>query len=160
MSILNAFAVFKWRNPWRNFGFFALVGIMLLPLAVAACGGGAKKEAPAPAIPTSAVAVIETSGTPQSDPEPLTAPELPESLFLEILEPQDELVVSDPMVPVAGRTTPNAVVSVNEVSVEVDPLGNFVEVVMLEPGPNLIEVGASDLTGDQLFEILAVIYIP
>ena len=159
MSILNFRAKVESRNAWRS---LALAGFMLIALTVAACGGGSKEEPPAraPAVPTPTVAVVETSGTSQSVLEALSVPELPESLFLEIIEPQDELIVSDPMVPVVGRTTPDAVVSVNEASVEVDAQGNFVEVVTLEPGPNLIEVGASDLTGDQVSEMLAVIYIP
>ena len=85
---------------------------------------------------------------------------LPESLFLEILEPADETVVTDSTLVVVGRTTPDAVVSVAEQTVDVNAEGDFVALVTLDVGPNVIEVAASDLSGTQETSLLAVIYLP
>ena len=87
-------------------------------------------------------------------------PTLPESLFLQILEPADETVVTDSTLVVVGRTTPDAVVSVAEQTVDVNAEGDFVALVTLDPGPNVIEVAASDLSGTQETSLLAVIYLP
>ncbi len=55
---------------------------------------------------------------------------------------------------------PNSTVTVNGILVDVDADGAFTTTVILEEGPNLLEVIASDLTGEQRFAVLSVIYIP
>ncbi len=79
---------------------------------------------------------------------------------MEIVEPADESVVHETPLVVVGRTIPDAVVSVNGQTVEVNAQGGVVSLVSLEPGPNLIEVVASDLTGQQETALLTVVYIP
>ena len=83
-----------------------------------------------------------------------------ERLFIVILEPEDESVVSTETVAVRGTTTADAVVSVNGAVVEVDAQGSFEAIVTLEEGPNLIEVVASDLTGAGESRDIVVVYIP
>ena len=79
---------------------------------------------------------------------------------MEILEPADETVVTDSTLVVVGRTTPDAVVSVAEQTVDVNAEGDFVALVTLDVGPNVIEVAASDLSGTLETSLLAVIYLP
>lgn len=69
-------------------------------------------------------------------------------------------MVHDSTLVVVGRTTPDAVVSVGDQTAEVNAQGDFVALVTLESGTNLIEVAASDLTGSQESALLAIIYIP
>ncbi|MCH8992825.1 MAG: hypothetical protein IIA44_13900 [Acidobacteria bacterium] len=61
---------------------------------------------------------------------------------------------------VSGRTGTEAVVTVNGVSVLVDEVGIFVADVTLQPGPNLIDVVATDADGRILSTVIAVIYRP
>ena len=68
--------------------------------------------------------------------------------------------MSSEEIPVAGRSSPDATVSVNGVLADTDTLGNFEALLSLEEGPNLIEVIASDLAGDVRTTVLMVIYIP
>ncbi|MEE9199233.1 MAG: hypothetical protein V3U26_05495 [Dehalococcoidia bacterium] len=133
------------------------VGIVLLSglaiaLALSACGGGGKTSTATS--PTPAPTQIPPSPTPTSQ----TA--LPEELFLEVTEPSDESTVREVPLVVVGRTTPDAVISVDGQTTDVNAQGEFVALVSLEPGPNVIEVVASDLTGRQETALMAVIYIP
>ena len=81
-------------------------------------------------------------------------------LLLQISSPVDNSVVSSEEIPVAGRSSPDATVSVNGVLADTDTLGSFEALLSLEEGPNLIEVIASDLAGDVRTTVLMVIYIP
>lgn len=131
-----------------------LVALLILPAVLAACGGG---ESPPPPTPTSAPIATPT---PASTPTSIPQPALEESLFLEIIEPVNESVVSNSPVTVGGNTTPDAVVSINGEIVEVNALGEFAVSVLIDPGPNLIEVIASDIDGKQEAAILAIIFVP
>ncbi len=145
------------------------IGLLAAALFAAACSGGSKQAPVEPAQPVPAPPPVSA---PVAKPEPQqpavaavepAAPELPalsESLFLEILEPADETVVTDSTLVVVGRTTPDAVVSVAEQTVDVNAEGDFVALVTLDAGPNVIEVAASDLSGTQETFLLAVIYLP
>ncbi len=59
---------------------------------------------------------------------------------------------------VTGRTTVDALVSVNDTIAQVDEDGRFRVTVSLEEGPNFVEVVASNTAGDQASEILLIIY--
>lgn len=65
-----------------------------------------------------------------------------------------------PEVPVSGFTMPNATVTVNGVLVDVDSDGAFTTTAILEEGPNLLEIIASNLAGEERSAVLSVIYIP
>lgn len=120
-------------------GLISATGLVaLVALLIMGC-------APAPTAPTS---------------PPATPSTRPEVFFLEVREPQDESVVSVGDIRLSGATTPDAVVSVNGKIVEVDEEGNFVTMVTLEEGPNLIEVVASDFEGNEDSCILTIIYAP
>lgn len=84
------------------------------------------------------------------------------SLFLPFLllitEPENESIVFDSMLPISGRTGPNAIVSVNGRSVPVDRFGYFTSSFQLDVGPNVIDVVATNEDGQTLSKVLAVIY--
>ncbi len=146
------------------------IGFLAAALFAAACSGGSKQApvepaqpAPAPppvSAPPPEVAEPQQPAVAAVEPAASEQPVLPESLFLEILEPADETVVTDSTLVVVGRTTPDAVVSVAEQTVDVNAEGDFVALVTLDLGPNVIEVAASDLSGTQETSLLAVIYLP
>jgi bacillopeptidase F len=71
-----------------------------------------------------------------------------EALPLHLLWPQDGVNVEDGAVTVIGVTPPDAIVTVNGGVVSVDVVGVFRVVLLLEEGPNIIEVIASDLLGN------------
>ena len=165
-----------WRKTLSIVGLLALA---VVPLLAAGCTKSSpapvpqktqEAVAPDPVTPTAtSVPVPEPTATPvpvavdttpQESPEITEEIELSEELFLEVVEPADESIVEDTPLALVGRTTPDAVVSVQGETVDVGPDGQFVALVSLEPGPNVIEVVASDLTGQAETSVLAVIYIP
>lgn len=81
-------------------------------------------------------------------------------LPLTLLYPSDGLEVSEPSVPVVGLSALDAVVGINEIPTEVNELGIFSSTVILEEGPNLIEVVAADLSGNVRFQTVVVFYTP
>ena len=91
----------------------------------------------------------------------LTSLALPPQPFLLIVtEPKDQSIVSEESIRISGRTGPDAIASVNGVSVSVDQLGFFFAVVDMEPGPNIIEVVATNNDGTVLSTVIALIYRP
>ena len=96
--------------------------------------------------------------TPPPTPEPTPTPK-PE-FFLTVTQPADNSIIDADKVEVKGRTSPGAVVSVNGELAEVDEEGNFTMMVVLEEGPNIIEVIASDLEGNEESRTLVIIYAP
>lgn len=88
----------------------------------------------------------------------LALPGLP--FLLLVTEPEDQSIVSEALVRLTGRTGPEAITSVKGVSVSVDELGLFSTMVTLEPGPNIIDVVATNFDGRVLSTVLALIYRP
>ena len=95
----------------------------------------------------------------QEEEEEITLPPDPE-FSLTVTEPTDESIVNADKVEVIGITTAGAVVSINGELAEVDAEGNFTMMVVLEEGPNIIEVIASDLEGNQESHTLVIVYVP
>jgi hypothetical protein len=128
--------------------FRAAIRILLgASLLATACGG----EEPPPT-PTA-------TATPT--PTPLATAEYAEGFFLHIEEPSNvESIIAESPITIVGRTRVDAVVSVGDVFAEVDEDGRFRVPVQLEEGPNIIEVVASVESGEELVEILVVIYSP
>ena len=81
-------------------------------------------------------------------------------LVLSIATPEDESFASTSVISVTGRASVGAVVSVDGNLVELDPDGTFKTIVELVDGPNVIEIVASDLLGNERSEIIRVIYQP
>ena len=124
----------------------SLLLVLLVLLVVVACGPRApvsptRTPTPAPGVPGA-------------------TPSMP-ALSLVITAPQDEVVVKDAILRVVGRTSPDAVVSVDGRIVRtVDIEGNFSALVSLVEGPNLLVVIATDYRGGQASQVLTVIYAP
>ena len=81
-------------------------------------------------------------------------------LFLEIDGLGEENVVRGDFIVARGKTSPAAILSINGVIIPVDSEGNFSVQLALEPGPNIIEVVASDLEGNEVSKIIAVVALP
>jgi hypothetical protein len=69
-------------------------------------------------------------------------PPPPPPFFLQVNQPPNLIVVADQRIRVTGRTIPQALVTVNGVSVPVNDEGNFSTMVRLQEGVNNIEVAA------------------
>jgi uncharacterized protein YfaP (DUF2135 family) len=82
------------------------------------------------------------------------------SLTVKLLEPQDGATVSTNVVTVKGEAPPETVVTVNDDILVVEASGKFESDVALEEGPNVIEIVASDLEGNQVAFIVTVTYEP
>ena len=72
----------------------------------------------------------------------------------------NESVVRSDRVLLHGVTSPDAIVSVNGVILEVQPDGTFELTLPLDPGPNIVDIVASDLEGNSVNSSLAIISIP
>jgi hypothetical protein len=87
-------------------------------------------------------------------------------LFLEIEGISDESIIRGDTVIARGQTVPEAVVSISfpprttSIIVPVQADGSFEIILSLEPGPNLIEVVASNLEGEELSRVIAVVSLP
>ena len=101
-----------------------------------------------------------TTPTPQPLDTPATSHVQRYGLFLEIEGLTEESVVRGDTVAARGRTSPDAVLSINGVVVPVDENGSFEVLLALDPGPNIIEVVASDLEGNEETIVLAVVSLP
>jgi len=84
----------------------------------------------------------------------------PQPFLLFVTEPEDQSIVSQGSIRLSGRTGPEAITSINGVSVPVDELGFFSTILTLEPGPNIIDVVATNNDGRVLSTVIAVIYRP
>ena len=140
----------QWNS--RSVRGAALVLIMGIMLLVVACATSGPTPTPTPApAPTP---------TPEPTPKPTPAPP-PETPFeFAVMAPKDgtaipqdeesvEFTVGTWGMPIVGNTRVNAVVTVDGTPVEVNEDGMFVHPVSLAAGPNLVEVTASDLLGNQ-----------
>ncbi len=81
------------------------------------------------------------------------------ALPFSLLYPKDGLVVTEVSIPVVGVTSPDAIVGVNGIPVEVNELGVFSTTVPLKKGDNLIEVVATDMR-EVRFQTVVVFYTP
>ena len=72
----------------------------------------------------------------------------------------NESVVRSDRVLLHGVTSADATVSVNGVILEVQSDGTFELTLPLEPGPNIVDIIASDLEGNSINSSLAIISIP
>ncbi len=68
---------------------------------------------------------------------------------LKITEPADAAEIKAPVIAVKGQTVPDAAVSVNDIAGIADAEGNFSITINLEPGPNAVDVIATDDSGKQ-----------
>lgn len=132
-----------------------LLFVMAFCLQSTACG---TEEITGTSTPTNVPTTTLATPTPSASPA-VTSP----ALLLTVTQPLDGAQVSTISITVAGTTNPGAVVSVlvnDEITIaDVDSNGGFSAAVVLEEGPNLIEVIASDQQGNEKSSTIAVIYI-
>ncbi len=156
-------------------------GLLTVVMVLAACGG-----APATSVsnPPSAdmtatftnletnVAATDAAGMSSTSPAtsgpavvtpattaPATAATPPGGLLtVTILSPEDNVVVSAPQVEITGQSAPNAVITLNDEITLADATGAFSAAVPLVEGPNVIEVVASDVDGNEAVLQLFVTY--
>ena len=145
---------------------FLIIGTALLVLA--ACSP-LQTTTPVPPVgaPTATVAPAApgaTGSAPAAQPSQSAAPAAPSAnagpLTLQVLSPQDGAVVSTSQVTVTGAAAPGEVVTVNDDIILVGADGAFQSDVSLSEGPNLIEVIASNDSGDETTLELTVTYQP
>ncbi len=153
--------------------FEAAPTLVPTPEATATIAPIATSEPAATPVPTSSSVAVPT-GTLASAPSPApTVTPLPEAatptattvvtrfgLFLELEGISEESVVRGNSVIARGKTTPDAIISINGVVIPIDANGDFEVVLALDPGPNIIEVVASDLEGNELNKVFAVVSLP
>ncbi|MBI4329051.1 MAG: hypothetical protein HY685_04200 [Chloroflexi bacterium] len=127
-------------------------GLLLLSFSVALLAG---------------CATVQLSPTPTSEPAAALTPSPPPAgtpaavpVILELLSPQDGAMVETGAVRVFGKARPDAIVGIEGVPVEVREDGTFQRDLPLEEGSNIIEVAASDLSGDTVFQSVVVFYTP
>ncbi len=140
-----------------------LVAILMIA-AVACASGNRDQSAPtATSIPVvnadgaqGAISEAEATATSEAAFEDATG-----ALFLEMsTSSNDDVFVTQNSYEVSGRTTVDALLSVNDSVLEVDEQGRFAFAVDLEEGPNIIEIVASNAAGEQYDEVLLVFYEP
>ncbi len=81
------------------------------------------------------------------------------SLPFSLLYPMDGIEVKEPSILVVGVTSPDVIVGVNGIPVEVNARGVFSTTVPLEEGDNLIEVVATDIR-EVRFQTIVVFHAP
>jgi len=137
-----------------------LVTVLLLVLS-AGCAPAPQEITPAPTpAPAPEEVTPPPTPTPTPTPKPEPTPTPKPEFFLTVTQPADDSIINADKVEVRGRTTRGAIVSVNGELAEVDEEGNFTMMVVLEEGPNIIEVIASDLEGNEESCTLVIIYVP
>lgn len=145
--------------------------LVFIVLLLAACNSERPSASPTltqEVAPVNLPTLVNVSATPLkliAQPSPIVASATPTALkvgnfFLQIISPVDEAVVNTEKIILTGKTLPGAVVSVDGALAQVDAIGKFQFTLVLEDGPNIIEVVASDSDGNELSETLRVIYEP
>jgi len=76
------------------------------------------------------------------------------------LEPADGAVVEANTITIRGRTSADAVVTINGDVAEVDSNGNFSLRVVLEEGGNVFDIIATDEQENQATEELVLFFLP
>jgi hypothetical protein len=162
---------------------FVLVG--LLSLAITGCVESRARYTPVPAtststpipLPTATIVPPTPTSVPTATPEPTATPiavptviptpsAVPTvssgtfNLALDFEGIGDESIVRSDTVLLRGITSADAIVSVNDVIVEVHSDGTFELTIVLAPGPNFVDVVASNLDGSSHSSSLAIISIP
>lgn len=87
------------------------------------------------------------------------SPSAQAGVSLTISEPEDNTITDVDTIEVKGQSSPGAVVSVNAMITIADANGNFDAIVSLDEGPNIIEIVASDETGNQASVTLIVTFV-
>ena len=152
-----------------------LLGISLgMVLTITACGVEVMSSQPAPNLaidqPTITVSITTNpSPVPNSSKTPVPSPTSSPgtvteyssgALWLRLFTPQDEQVVTTAQITVDGQAPAETVIGVNDQIAVVGSNQSFSIPVILEEGPNVIEIIASDVYGNEIDLVLTVVYDP
>ncbi len=169
---------FRTGVRYRTAPFVALLAGLL---AIAACVSSTSRDSDSEAIPEptplSTIAPAPTSvaaptAAPPAataippvqapSPTPITIGVEPTQLglFLELQGLTDNNVVRGDFIVASGRTSPDAVLSINGVIIPVGDDGSFEVTLALRDGPNLLEIISSDLAGNEESRVLWVVALP
>ncbi len=133
----------------------ALLSIFLLGCATSPAPVPSPVPAPSPAAPKPAPAPA-TAPAPVPSQPPVTAGT---ELKLTVTEPPDNSIVSTSEIEIKGVTSPGAVISANDEFETADSQGYFAITVPLDEGPNIIDLVASDASGNETSLTLTVSYV-
>ncbi len=97
-----------------------------------------------------AVQPENSSEAPQSE----VLPQSPLQLIID--SPLDGAVIATKEVQITGKTAPGAVVSVADAFTQADDLGQFTLTTVIEPGLQLIEIEATNNSGEDIIQTLSV----
>ena len=138
--------------------------ILLLILATLACSLPSVTP-PAASNPTPGGLQPPPSDSVSAGETPAMAPPAAQAtgsgtLRLVILSPLDGAVVNTPRVEIVGEAPAGSVISIGDEILMASADGTFKAEVTLEEGPNVIEIVASDASGNTSFVLLAIFYEP
>lgn len=139
-----------------------MVLVALLSVSLFGCAtSGAPASSPTPMPAPAPVPAPSPAPAPAAKPASMPAPASPQTaeMKLTVTQPVDNSIFDTSTVEIQGMTTPGAVVSANSEFATADSQGNFSVAVLLDEGPNIIEVFASDDSGNQANLTLTVSYI-
>ena len=98
-------------------------------------------------------------------PEPVEGVEIPSyveytngNLWLRLFTPKDGDIVTQEAIDVSGQAPVETVISLNDFIFLVTEEGSFSIPVILDEGPNIIELVASNLDGDEIALVLTIVY--
>ncbi len=140
--------------------------IMVLVFVLAACNVNTNGSTPqkqqnpdlsAPTVEIQNEAVVSTSESQQSGSTngiEITSGDY----WLHLFSPQDGDVVNQPSIDLNGEVPSETVLSINDDISLIQGGGKFSIPVELEEGPNVIEVVASDLSGNEISLVLTIVY--
>lgn len=123
------------------------LSILVLIFLLAACTSA----------PTSA-ATTPAAKEPQVQPSPASTEYTSGTLWLRLSSPQDGAVVNQPVINVTGQAPADTVISLNDDIILVPADGIFSTPVTLDEGPNILELVASNIDGDEIDLVLTVVY--
>lgn len=180
-------AISKFRSPEARLvvnPVLVIVGLLLI--AATGCVESRARYTPVPEVPTptatpeptSTPTPVPPSPTPVSTatPVPPSPTPVPTAVPTAVVVPTissgtfnialdfdgvgDEGTVYSDTVLLRGLTSADAVVSVNDVIVEVQPDGSFELTLVLSEGPNIVDVVASNLAGSVINSSLSIVSVP
>ena len=130
----------------------------LQPLSGATTNSGSVPVSTNQPSKTNPPSVAPTKPAPAASSQPV--PPVSGPLSLRVVSPQDGATVSTAQIQVSGLASPGEVVTVNDSIIVVGADGQFQTTVSLDQGPNLIEVIASNNSGNETNVELTVTYLP
>ena len=143
----------------------SIISIALFVLT--ACGPTPTREAasvvveetkpPATSMPAEGATQVPAQEEPSAVP---AAPVISGEMWLQVTSPLDGAVLDAPEVDVIGMAPANSVVSIDDDILLMGDDGKFKATIPLDEGPNLIEIVASDMDGNEVSQMLAVVYEP